>query len=228
MTGSAAAAEAAEAGSMEAARRRIVAGIREEIIRLAKYKHMRGGDAVVKSIRQAQRGEAHPKTVLHMVGRELMTWKEGEGPPKLTVLGRSVIMASDLGIRFLDACILAVVYRYARALHAGTAHRRSGGSGGGASGRCITIPLRTIQNYLIDWPCSELMIRKSLSRLRSVGLLPRSSRRRIICDLQHLSGVHDVLVELDKWVEETSEKMRYVLITPVQRSGMRRPGQDEA
>ncbi|MCE2498962.1 MAG: hypothetical protein J4F28_08285 [Nitrosopumilaceae archaeon] len=183
--------------------------MRRRIVGLCRYK-MQASPKFINLVGLAERGEANAKIVQRMVDRGLMTWWDGGGRPKPTILGRSLIMGAQLGITFLDACILSVIYRYARMMSGA----KPGDAAPASNMRAITVPLKTIQNYLIDWPCGEPMIGKSISRLRAAGLLPRASNRRVICDLKHLAGVHDSLVELNAWVERTSEEMRMMLITP--------------
>lgn len=209
-------AAAAAVPDAEKIRRQNAEDVRMEIVRLAKYKHLRGRPATINSIKEAGQGIAASKTVQYLKKRGLVTWERGEGAPKLTVLGRSLVMAAELGITFLDACILAVIYRFARVMSTSIIYQKEGQDG---SRQRIFIPKEAVREHMIDWPYGEAMFKKSLSRIRGAGIIPRSNNRVIVCDLQQLSGIHDKLVELDGWVEETSTEMRRLLITPRYRVG---------
>ena len=219
MTKSAGATAAMEVERRREAKLTLIADAKREIVRLAKYKDLRHGGAVLGLMRQAMRGEATGKTVKYLVRKGLMTWEGGRAAPKPTALGRGVMLGAEFGIRFLDVCVLAIIYRYAHALATRTSAARKHGKRGM---QCASVPLPTIQNYMTDWPCNEFQICKSVTRLRAVGLLPRSPYRVIICDVWHLSGAHDRLVDLDNWVRATTNEMRLVLINAGKRDeGMR-------
>ena len=171
---------------------------------MANYGHCHIRKATVETIQRAERGEVGASVVRRLVGRGIMSWTDGGGRAKLTTVGMGVVLAHGFGVSFFDVCVLSVVYRFARALSPAAA----------AAGSPILIPTRTIMNHLIDWPCEEIEIQKSFSRLRGVGLLPRCRNRRVECDVQHLADIHEKLVELDGWVERTAEEMRRRLIAP--------------
>ena len=187
--------------------------IRDKLVARCKY-NARVSRGFVKCMDLAIHGEACPRDIKTLVDRGAVTWRAGSGAPRPTVLGRSLVMSAELGIAFLDACVLAVTYRYARGM--------SGGPGATTDGipsditkckmRTVIMPLRTIQNYLVDWPCGDLMICKAVSRLRGAGLLPRSLNGRVACDMKRLAGIHDELVGLDGWIERASNEMRMMLI----------------
>ena len=170
---------------------------------MANYDHCHIRKSTIETIRRAERGEVGASVVRRLVGRGIMSWTDGGGRAKLTTVGMGVVLAHGFGVSFFDVCVLAVVYRFARAL-----------SPAAAAGAPIIIPTRTIMNHLIDWPCEEIEIKKSFSHLRAVKLLPRCRNKRVACDVQHLAGIHEKLVELDGWVERTAEEMRRRLIAP--------------
>lgn len=174
----------------------------------------RMGRAIINDIGKAERGEAGDRAVRRLVDGGLMEWSDGRGAPRLTPVGTGFLMADGLGLTFFDICVLSVVYRFARGVSAGTGERS--GSGGAATGsEPATVPMRTIQNYLVDWPYEDVEVRKSVSHLRAAGLLPRCRHKRVVCDVNHLAGLHDKLVEIDGWVESTSEQMRRILVAPI-------------
>lgn len=170
---------------------------------------------VFSDIEKAERGEADRQAVRRLVDEGLMEWSGERGAPKLTPVGTALLMADGLGLTFFDVCVLAVVYRFARAVPAPGGAPADGEGTDGRKREHAFVPTRTIQNYLVDWPYGELQVSKSLSYLRTAGLLPRCRQRRVECDVGHLAGMHDKLVEVDGWVEATSEQMRRVLIAPV-------------
>ena len=186
--------------------------MKKELARLSKYgRRIRG--PTINNIGKAERGEADERTVRRLVGRGLMEWTQGCGPPKLTPAGTAYIMADGLGARFFDICVLSAVYRFTRqetAQEPGPGKPRDR-----AAARVLAaIPLRTIQNHLMYWPYGDAEVGKSLSYLRAAGLLPRCTYKRVACNVDHLAGLHDGLVEIDKWIETTSIEMRRILVAP--------------
>ncbi|MCE2498939.1 MAG: hypothetical protein J4F28_08170 [Nitrosopumilaceae archaeon] len=184
--------------------------IKDKLIGMCRY-NTRVSQGFIKYMNLAIHGEACPRDVKSLIAKGAVTWNDGGGAPKPTVLGRSLMMSAQLGITFLDACVLAVTYRYARGLSEITECKM----------RTVVMPLRTIQNYLVDWPCGDPMICKSVSRLRNAGLLPRSMNGRVACDMRRLAGIHEELVGLDGWVERVSNEMRMMLIA--ERTGAANP-----
>ena len=131
----------------------------------------------------------------------------GDGAPTVTPVGRWSATAAELGISFFEMCVLAKVYGVARNM-AG-----AGGVGAGKNlARTATVPLKTIQYFFEDWPVYPKRIHHALSRLRSRGLIPRSLPKRIICDIEQLDAIRDELSEVDRWVDDTGEEMRRVLL----------------
>lgn len=177
---------------------------------MANYDHCHIRKATIETIRRAERGEAAASAVRRLVGRGIMSWTDGGGRAKLTAVGTGVVLAHGFGVSFFDVCVLAVVYRFARALSPAPV----AAAGEGERAAPVVIPIRTIMNYLVDWPCEEIEIQKSFSHLRAVGLLPKCRSRRVACDVRYLAGIHEKLVELDGWVERTAEEMRRRLIAP--------------
>ena len=183
------------------------AAARKAVVVLSQHGR-RMGRAVLNDIGKAERGEAGDHVVRRLVDGGLMEWSDGSGAPRLTPVGTGLLMADGLGLRFFDVCVLSVVYRFARAV---SVH----GQEQPTPAEPATVPMRTIQNYLVDWPRGDSEVRKSISHLRAVGLLPRCRHRRVECAVDRLAGLHDKLVEIDAWVESTSEQMRRILVAPV-------------
>ena len=134
-------------------------------------------------------------------------------PPVLTPAGRGFTLSADLGIQFFEVCVLAKVYGIAR----GMADACGGGGGGGgdgiyAPGRTATIPLKTVQYFFEDWPVHPLRVQHALAKLRGRGLLPRSRYKRVACDMTRLERIAGRLSEMDRWVDNTGEEMRRVLL----------------
>ncbi|MDE0265775.1 MAG: hypothetical protein OXI27_08735 [Thaumarchaeota archaeon] len=186
--------------------------IQDAVRHLTHYDHHRIGKCLIGEIRRAERGEASVMDVRKLVAGGVMDW-DGVGAPRLTPIGTGIIMAEGFGISFFDVCVLAVTYRFARAMSAQPGGGAAAGEPAGEQG-AATIPMRTIQNYFIDWPCDEDEVRKSVSRLRAAGLLPRCKSRRVECSASSLANVHGQLTELDGWIERTAEDVRRMLIAP--------------
>ena len=131
------------------------------------------------------------------------------GTPTVTPVGRWSATASELGISFFEMCVLAKVYGIARSM----AGAIGGGEGAGENlARTTTVPLKTVQYFFEDWPVYPKRVHHALSRLRSRGLIPRSRPKRIICDMERLSAIRTELSEVDRWVDDTGEEMRRVLL----------------
>ncbi|MDE0089802.1 MAG: hypothetical protein OXP12_00335 [Thaumarchaeota archaeon] len=135
----------------------------------------------------------------------------GGDPPAVTPVGRWSAMAYGLGITFFEMCVLAKVYGVARSM-AGTGVGWGEGAGGGDGARTATIPLRTVQYFFEDWPVYPGRVQHALSRLRGRGLIPRSRYKRVACDAERLEAIRGELSEVDKWVDDTGEEMRRVLL----------------
>ena len=144
--------------------------------------------------------------VRSMADRGLISRPEGGGPPAVTPVGRWSAAAYEMGITFFEMCVLAKVYGVARSM-AGT--REESGADGA---RTATIPLKTIQYFFEDWPVYPGRVQHALSRLRGRGLIPRSRRRRIACDMARLDAIRGDLLEVSKWVDDTGEEIRRVLL----------------
>ncbi len=151
-------------------------------------------------------GRIDSEDVRSMAGRGLISRAAGDGPPAVTPVGRWSAAAYDMGITFFEMCVLAKVYGVARSM-AGT---REGPGSDGA--RTATIPLKTIQYFFEDWPVYPGRVQHALSRLRGRGLIPRSRRRRIACDMARLDAIRGDLLEVSKWVDDTGEEIRRVLL----------------
>ena len=206
-------------------------------IRVLSHRGMQITSRTLYMIKKAERGEAGRMEVLQLVKRGLVTWADDGkcGPPKITIVGRGYRLAQQVGLAFFDICVLAVIYRYARVFAEGVGNKTSRPDTSAkqsvlssSSKSYISIPLPTIQNYLIDWPGGNLKIRKSISHLRGAGLLPRPSGRpkSIGCNILHLQGISNVLIELDEWVEKTTLRIRHLLMYGVDETDEKKGGDD--
>lgn len=202
----------------EAATRRAEEGMRRAAMKLSMHKNLRIRKQLLRSMDRVTSGRGRPGAIENLMDRGLVVWWDGGGRPKLTLLGRAVMMAGRLNIRFLDACILAVIYRLARRVPGDLSHVRAGMPRVRSCGQLALIPMEALEYYLVDWLCSKGTAGKSISGLRKAGLLSKSHNRLVACDVRHLSGIHDVLVELDGWVWRVDEEVRRMLGTPGQNS----------
>ena len=185
-------------------------------IRLISYRGLQISTSTIRDMQMAQRGEGRKDIVAHLARRGLVSWSEtgNRGPPKITVVGRGYMLAHHTGLTFFDVCVLAVIYRYARVFSAARRDKSDRNESTIATTSEVSVPVPTIQNYLIDWPGERLKIYKSISNLRTAGLLPRPRRRRksIVCNMEYLQGIDSELVELGEWVEQTTQRIRNLLV----------------
>ena len=196
---------------------------RSRSTRAAKLEMMEGnmaGQEVGKRIshahaayrRRTRIGKMEAEDVGRMARSGLVSHARGGGPPAVTPVGRWYATAYGLDITFFELCVLAKVYGIARSM-------ADAGGGGGreeAGGpdrvRVQTIPLRTVQYIFEDWPVYPGRIHHALSRLRSRGLIPRSRPKRVACDMARLEAMRKELLEVDRWVDDTGEEIRRVLL----------------
>ena len=158
--------------------------------------------------RRTRVGRMDSEDVKSMEGRGLVSHAAGSGPPAVTPVGRWSAAAYDMGITFFEMCVLAKVYGIARSMEGA-----EGGGGAGTYGaRTATIPLKTVQYLFEDWPVYPGRVHHALSRLRGRGLIPRSRPRRIACDMARLDSVCRELSEVSRWVDDTGEEIRRVLL----------------
>ena len=156
--------------------------------------------------RRTRIGKMRPSDIRRMARSGLISHPEG-GRLEVTPVGRWSVMASGLGISFFEMCVLAKVYRVARSMAC------AGGRGADAgSAHTATIPLKTVQYFFEDWPVYPGRVHHALSRLRSRGLIPRSRPKRIACDMSRLDAIRRELAEVDRWVDDTGEEIRRVLL----------------
>ena len=168
-------------------------------------------------IRTVREGRGYPPNPRRMALAGLISRtdgrRHGRRPPVLTVAGRGFALSADLGVQFFEVCVLAKVYGVARGMAAGACGGEGGGGGGGtAAGRTVTIPLKTVQYFFEDWPVRPLRVQYALAMLRGRGLLPRSRYKRVTCDMARLDCIGDRLSEMDRWVDDTGEEIRRVLL----------------
>ena len=133
-------------------------------------------------------------------------------PPVLTPAGRGFALSADLGVQFFEVCVLAKVYGIARGMADACGGSDGEGDGTSTPGRMATIPLKTVQYFFEDWPVHPLRVQHALARLRGRGLLPRSRYKRVACDITRLERIGGRLSEMDRWVDDTGEEMRRVLL----------------
>ena len=154
--------------------------------------------------RRTRVGKIDSGDMRSMEGRGVISFAEGGGAAAVTPVGRWSATAYELGITFFDMCVLAKVYGIARSM---------AGAGGWEGGACApTIPLRTVQYFFEDWPVYPERVRHTLSRLRGRGLIPRSRPKRVVCDMARLDAIRGELSEVDRWVDDTGEEIRRVLL----------------
>ena len=144
------------------------------------------------------------------MARSGLVSRAGGGAPAVTPVGRWSSTAYELGITFFEMCVLAKVYGIARSM----GDARGGGEGvsGAYDARIETIPLKTVQYSFEDWPVYPGHVHHALSRLRSRGLIPRSRPKRIACDTARLDAICEELSEVNRWVDDTGEEIRRVLL----------------
>ncbi len=157
--------------------------------------------------RRTRVGRMGPDDMRRMENAGLIRYS-GDGTPAVTRVGRWSATASGLGISFLEMCVLAKVYDVARSMEGA----RGGGGAGGSPARTVTIPLKTVQYFFEDWPIYPGRIQHALSRLRGRGLIPRSRPRRVTCDMSRLGAMRAELSEIGRWVDDTGEEIRRVLL----------------
>jgi len=177
-------------------------------------------------IRTVREGSGYPPNPRRMALAGLISRtdgrRHGRRPPVLTTAGRGFALSAELGVQFFEACVLAKVYGVARGMAAGgcgssgssnnNGDVEGGGVGETAASRTVTIPLKTIQYFFEDWPVYPQRVQHALSRLRGRGLLPRSRYKRVACDVERLDHIGGRLSEMDKWVDDTGEEIRRVLL----------------
>ena len=115
------------------------------------------------------------------------------GPPRLTTIGRGVIMATDMKITFFELCVLAKVYSMVK---------RIGGM----------VPLPSVERVFEDWPKYDRSIQNALASLRRHTYLPRARQRIVLCDVKRLDGIGAELDEISKWVDHTGVRVRNILL----------------
>ena len=157
--------------------------------------------------RRTRVGKVGPDDMRRMTRSGLISHPEG-GQPTVTPVGRWSVTASGLGISFFEMCVLAKVYGVARSM-AGAVNR---GAADGGPAHTATVPLRTVQYFFEDWPVYPGRVHHSLSRLRSRGLIPRSRPKRVVCDMSRLDAIRGELSEINRWVDDTGEEIRRVLL----------------
>ncbi len=187
---------------------------RSRSTRTTKLKIVQGGRAKQKGIRRIAHihsdsrrrtrvGKMDLEDMERLAGSGLIS-SAGGGPPAVTQVGRWSATASGLDMTFFELCVLAKVYGVARSM--------AGITGGGGLEHTETIPLRTVQYIFEDWPVYPGRVNHALSRLRSRGLLPRSRPKRVACDMARLDHMRGELSEVGKWVDDTGEEIRRVLL----------------
>ena len=193
---------------------------RSRSTRAAKLNMMRGDDAKPDGMRRisyahaASRhrtrvGAVESEDIVRMARSGLVASRAEDGAPAVTPMGRWSATASELGISFFEMCVLAKVYSIARSMEGAG---EGGGNGGEGGARATTIPLKTVQYLFEDWPVYPGRVHHALSRLRSRGLIPRSRPKRIICDMGRLDAICGELSEVGRWVDNTVEEIRRVLL----------------
>ena len=157
--------------------------------------------------RRTRVGKVGPDDMRRMTRSGLISRPEG-GRPTVTPVGRWSITTSGLGISFFEMCVLAKVYGVARSM----ANAGNRGAADGGPAHTATIPLRTVQYFFEDWPVYPGRVCHALSRLRSRGLIPRSRPKRVTCDIARLDAMRRELSEIGRWVDDTGEEIRRVLL----------------